>query len=271
MVEFKAFDQVYQAAAAEALALWTPEMQGLIARHNAGWSVGRTDFGVYLRASAGRYFRAYQALASRGALSVCDVGGFWGVWPVTLARLGLRVAMTEARAYYGPAFDPLFALAKAAGVLVHDYDPFGPEPFGPDRFAAVTSMAVLEHYPYSLKRRLAHMTGMLEPGGLLYVEVPNLAYWPKRWGLLRGRTPLPPMVDVWESAEPYTGHHREFVRGDLRELARLAGLTILAEDSYNLSDCRSVWDAPLTRLAYRYLPNAREILTMLCAVRSACP
>ncbi|HEX8749311.1 MAG TPA: hypothetical protein VF717_19200 [Pyrinomonadaceae bacterium] len=50
---------------------------------------GLFDFKSYPEASSVRFYRAYRQIRASGeSLSVCDVGGFWGVLPLTLKELG---------------------------------------------------------------------------------------------------------------------------------------------------------------------------------------
>jgi 2-polyprenyl-3-methyl-5-hydroxy-6-metoxy-1,4-benzoquinol methylase len=127
-------------------------------------------------------------------------------------------------------------------------------------------MAILEHYPHSQRTFMHHVRRMLSPGGSLYVEVPNLAYWHKRIGLLLGHSPLPAIEDVYHSDVPFTGHHREFTIHDLRQLARLSGLNIRKEKCYNYSVSASLLRQPAQTLANFLWPATRECLAMLCDV-----
>jgi 2-polyprenyl-3-methyl-5-hydroxy-6-metoxy-1,4-benzoquinol methylase len=148
-----------------------------------------------------------------------------------------------------------------------DYAPFGAvEP--PGRFDAVTVMAVLEHYPHSPKRAMANVVAMTRERGYVYIEVPNIAYWPKRVGLLRGRTPLPPISEVFLSEVPYLGHHHEYTTAELKDLVTLSGLRVhrIYHSSYSQQGTR--WQRftrkPLETLALAVLPEAREIVSVLC-------
>jgi SAM-dependent methyltransferase len=261
--------EAYREAVERVWRHWTPGMQAEIARHCVGWGPGRFDFRVYLDASEERFRRAYQAVA--GARAVCDVGGFWGVFPLALAMLGHQAAMTEALGYYSSAWDGLFAALGDAGVEVIDYDPFtAAEPL-PRRWDAVTAMAVLEHYPHSPAPFLAALAGGVRPGGVVYLEVPNIAFWPKRLAMLRGRSPLPPVADVFASATPFTGHHREYTAAELAEVARLAGLEVVSADHYNYSPppggVRGTLRRPVDALVYALFPTTRECLAVTCRPR----
>lgn len=271
---FAEFKRIYDEAVDLVLGRFTPQMQNEIALHNDGWRVGRMDLRRYLQASAERYFRAYCALQDGGARNVCDVGGMWGVFPLTLRRIGYPATMTEALRYYSQAFDEVFGLLSAEGVEIIDYDPFDPaaEPIG--RFDFVSLMAVLEHYPHSPRHLLENVKRMLNPTGTCYIEVPNIAYWPKRIGLLFGETPLPDISEIYRSEVPFTGHHHEYTMRQLNEVTELAGLRITGRATYNYSirslSLRGAIRRPVVHflgaIAYRLFPNTRELIAVRCRV-----
>jgi 2-polyprenyl-3-methyl-5-hydroxy-6-metoxy-1,4-benzoquinol methylase len=268
-VSFSQFDAAYRATLDEIWPHWNETMQAEIARHNVGWSPGKTDFLNYLRLSSTRFYKAYQAAVSVGAGSICDVGAFWGVWPMTAKKLGLRVAMTETLSFYGSSFGPLFEQIRKSGVQLYDIDPFEPHAEVPETFDLVTAMAVIEHYPHSLKTFLENISALTVNGGVIFLDVPNIAYWPKRTALLAGRSPLSDIKDIYESDVPFIGHHHEFTRAELRDLAHLAHLNIIEEDAYNysLADAnrlKLLIRHPAMSAALAFFPNTRECLTMLC-------
>jgi len=268
VLDSRRFEAAYRTAADAVCALWTPAMQDRLAAHCHGWRPGAFDFGNYLRASWRRYFLAYRSIADGGECrTVCDVGGFFGVFPATLAGLGFQVTMTESLGYYAGAFDPLFDYLSGKGVTVVDYDPFGGgRP--PGRFDAVTVMAVLEHYPHSPKRFMANVVAMARERGYVYIEVPNIAYWPKRLALLRGRTPLSSLSDIYHSDVPYLGHHHEYTTTELRDLATWSGLRVLKVRHFSYSRQGTRWQRwkanPLEAFALAVLPEAREVVSVLC-------
>jgi len=262
------FEAVYRTAADALCDLWTPAMQERLAVHCHGWRPGAFDFGRYLRASWMRYYIAYRSIAESGECrTVCDVGGFFGVFPATLAGLGFQVTMTESLGYYAGAFDPLFGYLMEKGVTVVDYDPFEVDR-PPGRFDAVTVMAVLEHYPHSPKRFMANVVAMTRERGYVYIEVPNIAYWSKRVDLLRGRTPLSPLLDIFHSEVPYLGHHHEYTTAELKDLATWSGLRVIRVRHFNYSPQGTPWQRlranPLETLALAVLPEAREVVSVLC-------
>lgn len=248
-------------------------MQAEIARHNVAWSSGRTDFQDYLKVSSIRFYKAYCAVAESGGRSVCDVGGFWGVWPATAVKLGFDVAMTETLKYYGDSFAPLFEQIAKSGVEIFDLDPFANDASLPRRFDLVTVMAVLEHYPHSLCTLIENLKRMTRSDGRIFFDVPNIAYWPKRMAMLRGKSPLAEIADIYESEEPFIGHHHEFTIRELRDLARLGGLKIVHEDFYNYSllgqnKLRLFVRHPVLSTALALSPQSRECIAVLCEIES---
>lgn len=253
---FSQFQALYQDCVNSIYRYWTPTMQELISRHNIGWRSDVYDFREYLDRSAIRYFNAYSAISSHHAQpvkSVCDVGGFWGVLPVTLAKCGFEVTMTESLAYFGGAFDPLFSFIEEEGVAIRDFDPFDSQSVTLGRFDAVCLMAIIEHYPHSLKTFMTNIRGLVNPEGMLFVEVPNIAYWPRRIQLLKGVSPLTPITQVFESEIPFTGNHHEFTQQELRDLAELSGFRVLRDDAFTYSQ------TPLTRSRFLHLARDRKI------------
>lgn len=269
-LSFQEFDAIYQESVRVVFEHWTTEMQAELAAHCHAWGPGLYDFKNYLQVSSIRFYKAYRSFAeNEDVQKVCDVGGFWGVFPLTLKKLGYEVAMTESLQYYGASFNGLFKCIADHGVTIFDYDPFEPEAALPERFDVITVMAVLEHYPHSLKPFMQNIRSLLKPDGRLYLEVPNLAYWPKRVALLLGRTPQAQISDIFRSEVPFIGHHHEFTIAELRDLARLSGLTILHEDFYNYTldrfpKLRTLLRSPLMFLMFPLLKESRECLAVLC-------
>jgi len=242
-------------------------MQAELALHNVGWSAPGTDFRQYLEASVVRYHLAYQALIAGGGHTVCDIGGFWGAFPLTLRTLGYEVTMTEALEYYSHRFDGLFAFLRGAGIEILDLDPFVAGAAIDRRFDFVSVMAVVEHFPHSLRDFMTNVTRLMATDGQVYIEVPNIAFWPKRMALLRGETPLVPVGDIYDSRVPFIGHHHEFTASELRTLGARAGLIPVRENFYNYSPHvrPRLWTAlrhPMWSLAFALRPQAREVIAM---------
>ena len=269
IASFCEFKERYDRRFAEVYAFWNRPMQLEIAKHCGGWHPDRFDFGAYLSRSVIRFYKAYEAVVRERCGSVCDVGGMWGLFPMVLNDVGVPASMTEARTYYSRAFDPLFSFIERQGVEILDYDPFSADAELPRTFDGVTAMAILEHYPHSPRLFMSNIMRLMEPGGALYLEVPNIAYWPKRVRfLLHGSTPLTPLDEIYDSEVPFIGHHHEYTMGELRDLARLSGLEIVSEQYYNYSEdsfpIKKALRRPWIYLVPPFVHKARECLAVTC-------
>lgn len=230
------FSLVYQACVRE-VAERMPADWSSLAKHNAGWRKGRFDAESYLVTSETRYWHALRLMAQENTPSVLDVGGFLGAFPLTLKRLGYKVAIAEKYGYYDNAMQRIAGHLQANGVEVIDADfsePDGASPLLANRFDIVTCMAVAEHLAHSPRALMENIRMALRPGAEFVFEVPNIAYWPKRYAFFfRGDTVHSPIDEVYHSAVPFTGHHREYTLHDARYVATQSGFEILDEVTFN--------------------------------------
>lgn len=236
MIDRARFDAVYLRCVTEVMERM-PDDWSAFARHNVGWRKDRFDAGAYLRDSAERYWRAYRILAGSSASTVLDVGGFLAAFPLSLARLGFEVSIAERYEYYGTAIDRIAGHVRTNGVHVIDADftaALADRAAISERFDAVTCMAVAEHLAHSPRVLMENIRMALKPGGALAFEVPNLAFWPKRYAFfVRGESVLAPIADVYASEVPFTGHHREYTLPDARYVVAQAGLRVVGEETFN--------------------------------------
>lgn len=275
-LSFEQFDAVYQRSFNDIWPFWSRDMQCELARHCVGWGPEMMDFRGYLLSSSIRFFEAYRAIErTEGKPRICDVGGFWGVWPLTLRELGFEVSMTESLHYYGDVFEPLFGHIRERGVTIYDHDPFDDNAKLTETFDLVTVMAVLEHYPHSLKAFMTNVLSMLRPGGSIYLEVPNIAYLPKRIKALFGGSPLVPAGEIYRSEVPFIGHHHEFTINELRDLAALAGLSIEEEKFFNYSPGEGGVAKSIKRIVaavpFALFKETREVIAVVCKAPATRP
>jgi 2-polyprenyl-3-methyl-5-hydroxy-6-metoxy-1,4-benzoquinol methylase len=268
-----AFVSVYEQAVRDVLRFVSNEQLRLVAKHNPGWGPGRFDVEAYLNASVIRYANVIEMAekflqAPRGqAFTLLDVGGFFGAFALAMCRMGFRVTLSEKYSYYGTAFDKLRTFLEAEGASVWDEDLTEKRGrIGDGRFALVTVLAVLEHLPHSPKSLMENVVAETAPGGLIVVEVPNIAYWPKRFQFLRGQTVHPPLRDVYEAETPFTGHHREYTTEELTNLLEWMSLDIKELRTLNYTPWpkgnwkqRLLLEWPIQRF-----PRCREVI-MACA------
>lgn len=100
-------------------------------------------------------------------------------------------------------------------------------PFAAGSFDLVMLHHVIEHLHDSPRELLNDLLELTKPGGLLFITVPNSGNLRKRLYLLFGKTNMPPFESFYWYPGPWLGHIREYVRGDLRQLAEYAGLETL--------------------------------------------
>jgi 2-polyprenyl-3-methyl-5-hydroxy-6-metoxy-1,4-benzoquinol methylase len=258
VVDLDEFRCVYRGAVAEVAPMVGPVELERLSAHNR--ALLGTDPRDYLEGSEVRYLRALRLLGSRVSEqdSVLEVGGFLGVFPLALARLGVPVTVAERYDLYDGALDPVRKLLEEAGARVWDVD-FIAAAVPVERYPVVVNMAMVEHVAGSPRRLMENLRSCCE--GSLLLEVPNLAYGYKRWQLLCGRTIHPPLRDVYESATPFTGHHREYTAADLRELLELSGFSLEEATSFNYSLDGSIRTRVRPHdLLSRLLPSWREVL-----------
>jgi len=271
LLSYKDFNKIYTASVKDILTFWSSEMQEEISKHNYGWSSNRFNFPIYLSASSIRYYRVYRQIHKTGAKNICDIGGFLGAFPLTLLRLKYEVTVTETFHYYNNCFQGLFHFLQEQGVELYDFDPFSASPLPPNhgKFDFVSLLAIVEHYPHSLRRFMNNIISLLAPNGKVYIEVPNIAFLPKRIDLLLGKSPLAPLNDIFVSEIPFTGHHHEFTIYELREFIQLSGLSIIHEELFNYTpgqvmSLKGIIRNPLKFLIYALIKDTREVCHCLC-------
>ncbi len=97
-------------------------------------------------------------------------------------------------------------------------------PFRKDEFDMVMIHDVLEHLHDSPRDILNDLVEYIKPGGYLFVTVPNAANLMKRIRLIIGHTNLPAFESYYWYPNPWRGHIREYVKGDLMNLAKFLDL-----------------------------------------------
>lgn len=233
---FEEFDIEYQSVVDAVLVFFDRDAMALVSKHNVGWHPDNTDIENYLRTSSKRFWEAFKLLQSNGVetgRSVLDVGGFFGTWALILKKLGYKPTIAERYDYYYGAFDKLIAYLRSEGVGIVNQDFSDPEIELGTAFDAVTCMAVLEHIPGAPISLLTNINKAVSDNGFVVLEVPNIAFWPKRFDLLKGKSSHPPMDFLFKSAQPFCGHYREYSMEDLRYVNNVHGWELLDLNSFN--------------------------------------
>lgn len=262
-ISFKEFQQIYNKHLNVIYSFWTPEMQANIAKHNLGWA--DTNFEEYLKKSVKRFYIAYKNIPEN-ATTCCDIGGFWGIYPIVLKELGYDVIMTESMKFYDDGFKKLFNYIEEQGVKILDIDPFTEKFNSTIEFDYISVMAVLEHIPHSISFFMNNIKSIIKKTGSLYIEVPNIAYARKRIDLVLGKSPLPNIQTIYESASPFIGHHHEYTLNELKKIYTLNELSISNVECYNYSmdiTLIKLIRYPISNFAFAFIPTSREVLAVL--------
>jgi len=236
--ELSRFDAVYRETASEVERFVTREAMIQLASHCLGWHPDHYDMFTYLKNSIIRYRQAYRYMLrhyGNRRVSCLDVGGFWGIFPAVLSKMGYAAALTEKYEYYAEGFDGIRDYLQRVGVAIYDVDPVLETISSPQRFELISCMALLEHLPHSPKMLFQNFRELLIPEGGLILEVPNLAYWYKRQAMLRGKTVLTHIEFIYHSKVPFIGHHHEYTRDELEWVLEVAGFAPLWFDTHNYS------------------------------------
>jgi 2-polyprenyl-3-methyl-5-hydroxy-6-metoxy-1,4-benzoquinol methylase len=203
---------------------------------------------------------------------VLEIGSFFGVVSMSLARVGFQVVALDIPEFIQNAEQQqrFSRLGITAGsIRLQDYL----LPFDDESFDAVIMCEVLEHLNFNPLPLLKEINRVLKPGGLFYLSLPNGANVRNRLDILRGhpiQVSVGSFFDQLNSRHPeiVNGHWKEYTAGEIREMLTPLGFCIKRQYYFCLSECL---DGPtmknrLGRLLYGLFPSLKENQTTL-AVR----
>lgn len=160
---------------------------------------------------------------------VLDIGSGHGVLSALLAALGHQCVAIDVMAPQ----DRFQRIYRLHGI---DFLSCNVEvdvlPFADGSFDAVVCCQVLEHFTHSHLPAAREINRVLRPGGIVEVDVPNVASLRNRSRLLRGKNITYDYAEHYLNAQPmlYAGrsfyplrHNREFTRAELHLLLEMAG------------------------------------------------
>lgn len=167
------------------------------------------------------------AVAGRHARTVLDIGAGNGLLLAVLKLLGHEVHGVD---FFDRTGEDVYARHGIPFRVCNvEADPL---PFDTASMDAVSCCQALEHFTHSHLPAVLEMKRVLKPGGIVELDVPNVASFRNRSRLLRGKHITFDYLSHYLRAKPvlYKGreyypdrHNREFTRGELELLLREAG------------------------------------------------
>ncbi len=179
------------------------------------------------------------AVRLNGAKRVLDVGAGQGLLLSFLTELGHECHALDV-VHQPSAYPDTYG----KGIIFHACNVEADAiPYPDESFDAVVCCQVLEHFSHSHLPAVREMRRVLRPGGVLEIDVPNVASFRNRVRLLRGKHITYDYAHHYLHATPivYKGmsyyplrHNREFTKGELELLLSSSGF-----DRYDVSFLKS--------------------------------
>src|ERR1035437_3686533 len=188
--------------------------------------------GIYIENS--ERVRLVAALAYEPGKHLVDVGSHVNVYPVVLAKLGMKVTVvdtfpeTTLPGQEKQALKIRHALNVVypqAGIDVMNLDAYDMKL--PKSCADICSaFETFEHLWQSPKPVFQKMVEAIRPGGKLIIALPNIARLSSRIKAIMGRSVLPEFPDYYENGYPFYGHRREMTVGEVRWMFKHENLSL---------------------------------------------
>ncbi|MBU6459284.1 MAG: methyltransferase domain-containing protein [Proteobacteria bacterium] len=169
------------------------------------------------------------AFALQNCSSVLDVGSGHGMFLALLHCLGHECCGLD---FFDKTEHPSMVYSMHGIKLSRCNIEISPFPYPEHTFDAVTCCQVLEHFTHSHLPAVLEMMRVLKPGGILEVDVPNVACFRNRSRILRGKNITYDYQEHYLLAKPvldqghsffFLRHNREFTKKELELLLKTAG------------------------------------------------
>lgn len=157
---------------------------------------------------------------------VLEIGAYFGIVSVTLARAGIQVTAQDVSSVMSLAsLRQRYENEKVSLSIIDDVQ--RPLPYADASFDALICCEMLEHLPFNIVRLMRELRRILRPGGFAFFSVPNQASMKRRIQLLRGHS-VREDIQAWLNA-PHDDnwHWHEWVGNDFRQLLLGCGFSQL--------------------------------------------
>ena len=209
-------------------------------------------------------------------LRVLEIGAFFGMVSICLAKLGFRVCAADIPEYMSmPEQMERFGRhgIEIAEVRLQDYV----LPFADEDFDVIIMCEVLEHLNFNPLPLIKEINRVGAPGSLFYLSLPNLAYYRRRLQLLFGKPVLQPIGDFFAQLDPdgiviVNGHWREYTGPEIVEMLERMGYEIRRHYYFSVAETlkKPTLKNRLTRLVFRMVPSFKENQTTLAIRKKRC-
>ena len=234
----------------------------------------------YLKSHTHEYIRTIDDIVRfaepRGSLRVLEIGAFFGMVSICLAKLGFRVCAADIPEYMlMPEQKDRFGKygIEIAEVRLKDYL----LPFAEEAFDVIIMCEVLEHLNFNPLPLIKEINRVGAPDSLFYLSLPNLAYYRKRLQLLFGKQVMQSVDEFFDQLDPenpliVNGHWREYTGPEVAEMLRRMGYEIRRQYYFSIVDAlkRPTLKNRVTRLAFGMVPSFKENQTTLAIRRKRC-
>jgi len=204
-----------------------------------------------------RWLKALDLIAAaRDGGTVCDLGCFIPYLPIALASIGYKVKIVDRYPLYGEAFrTAIMDAVRGRTIEVFDLDILRDDFSVLGRNDIVLLMAVVEHLNGTPRHLLKKVHDIIGPDGRFVFEVPNIAEFVKRIGMLLGMSPLGDYRDFYDSEYPHIGHNREMTVDEVVYMLGRSGFAVEYVECYDYNaDPVRTFRGKLAVLLKRALP-----------------
>jgi 2-polyprenyl-3-methyl-5-hydroxy-6-metoxy-1,4-benzoquinol methylase len=225
----------------------------------------------YLAAHRHEYIRTVQdvvqTLGSNSQKRVLEIGAFFGVVCVSLAKLGFNVTAADIPEYIDLSEQQRRFKSfnvSTVGLRLENFK----LPFDDESFDAVIMCEVLEHLNFNPLPLIKEINRVCKTSGLFYLSLPNQASIYNRISLLRGRAIQVSVDSFFEQLTSHVivnGHWREYTLEDVNLMLTRLGFVIPKHYYFSYGETKKIKNirSLLARGVYEFFPMLKENQTAI--------
>lgn len=202
-------------------------------------------------------------------INILEIGAFFGVVCICLARLGFHVTASDVPEYMSlPEQKERFS---KEGISIHEMrlqDYVFDQPN--NTYDAIIMCEVLEHLNFNPLPLIKEINRITKKSGIFYVALPNAASIYNRFNMIQGKMIGIEIDDFFDQLDPKSpiianGHWREYTAKEIRSMLQKMGYSIKKQYYFSLGECQrsNSIRKRLARLFYSTFPYFKENQTTL--------